>query len=109
LSGNGQRARRLPADVPWALANTFEKRDLMEWIVARGECRGDELLCCGDGVTEILAVKAAGGLALGVATDEPECAVVEPGKRERLIAAGADWIAPNYLSLDGLRQELWSR
>jgi phosphoglycolate phosphatase-like HAD superfamily hydrolase len=109
LAGDGARAKRLPAGVPWYERNTFEKRDLMAWIMARGEARGEQILCFGDGVTEIVAVKEVGGLGVGVATDEPDCRRVEPGKRERLIACGADWIIPHYQPLNELRRELWKQ
>jgi hypothetical protein len=34
---------------------------------------------------------------VGAATDEPECRVPDPWKRQRLIGVGADYIVPNYL------------
>jgi hypothetical protein len=31
-----------------------------------------------------------------VASDEPDCAQVNPVKRKRLMDVGADWIVPNF-------------
>ena len=38
-----------------------------------------------------------GKLAVGLATDEPECRATSPFKRRSLIESGADYIIPNYL------------
>lgn len=74
-------------------------------ILARtGGLQPDELLVFGDGYVEIEEVKKAGGVAVGIATAEPECTEVDDWKRRRLINAGADFIAPNYLA----RYELYS-
>ncbi len=81
---------------------SFSKRQLIERILARAECRGDEILGFGDGYVEIQNVSDAGGFAVGVATDEPECLQVNAWKRDRLVGAGADCIVPNFLRLDEL-------
>jgi phosphoglycolate phosphatase-like HAD superfamily hydrolase len=86
---------------------SFEKRDLVRAMLARGECRGEELLVFGDGITEIIAVREVGGCTVGVATEEPECVRVDAGKREQLVGAGCDCVIPNYLRLDELRRELF--
>jgi len=78
-------------------APTFSKRVAVERILSDPDARGEHLLAFGDGIIEIEEVKRAGAIAVGVATDEPECREVERGKRARLIAAGADYIVPNYL------------
>jgi phosphoglycolate phosphatase-like HAD superfamily hydrolase len=59
----------------------------------------EELVAFGDGFVEINEVSKSAGLAVGVATDEPECLQVDEGKRRHLIAAGANYIIPNYTSL----------
>jgi hypothetical protein len=56
---------------------------------------------------EIKNVKEAGGVAVGVATDEPECRVVDEWKRGRLLEVGADFIVPNFLGLDELLSSLF--
>src|ERR1017187_9666259 len=76
---------------------SFSKRILIERILATPGIRGEQLLGFGDGYVEIEEVKQAGGVTVGVATDEPECLVVDEWKRQRLIRAGADYIIPNYL------------
>jgi phosphoglycolate phosphatase-like HAD superfamily hydrolase len=85
----------------------FSKKILIERIIGRAEASGDELLGFGDGYVEIENVKAAGGVAVGVATDEPECLRVDEWKRNRLISVGADYIIPNYLCLDELERCLF--
>jgi hypothetical protein len=71
------------------------------------ECRGEELVGFGDGYVEIKNVKDAGGVAVGVATDEPECRVVNQWKRERLVKVGADFIIPNFLCREPLSKALF--
>ena len=44
----------------------------------------------GDGYVEIENVKAVGGVAVGVASNEKEREGIDQWKRERLIQAGAD-------------------
>ena len=68
-----------------------------EWDLGRGE-----LLGVGDGFVEMEEVKAAGGVAVGAATEEPECRRVDQWKRKRLILAGADLIVPNFLEHQAL-------
>ena len=75
----------------------FSKRMLIERIISEAGFRGDEFLGFGDGYVEIENVKQVGGLAVGVATDEPECLQVDQWKRHRLTGVGADYIIPNYL------------
>ena len=83
----------------------FSKAILIQQIL-QSECCGEQLLSFGDGYVEIENVKAAGGVAVGVATDEPECRCVDEWKRQRLIAAGADYIIPNYLAVEELLAHL---
>ncbi len=76
---------------------SFSKSILIERILSRSECHGREILGFGDGYVEIENVKTVGGIAVGVATDEGECLVVDSWKRNRLVGAGADYIVPNFL------------
>lgn len=85
----------------------FSKKILIETIISGTGCGGHEILGFGDGYVEIENVKAAGGVAVGVATDEPECRKVDEWKRQRLISVGADYIIPNYLCLEDLEQRLF--
>jgi phosphoglycolate phosphatase len=87
---------------------SFSKGILIQRMIASAECRGDELLGFGDGYVEIKNVKEAGGIAVGVATTEPECQVVNEQKRKRLMSVGADLIIPNFLCHDELLRVLFS-
>ena len=87
---------------------SFSKEILIRRMVSSLECRGEELLGFGDGYVEIKNVKDAGGVAVGVATDEPECRAVDPSKRERLVEVGADFIIPNFLDCEELLRVLFA-
>ena len=45
---------------------------------------------------------------MGLATLEPECDRIDPWKRERLIQSGADYIIPNFLCWDELKERLFA-
>ena len=76
---------------------SFSKKILIQRLIAGAEVTGDQFLGFGDGYVEIENVKEVGGVAVGVATDEPECAAVDEWKRKRLAGVGADLIIPNFL------------
>lgn len=86
---------------------SFSKALLIQRIIDSMECRGDELLGFGDGYVEIKNVKEAGGVAVGLATDEPDCQKVDRWKRDRLASVGADYIIPNFLCRDELLNTLF--
>ena len=86
---------------------SFSKAMLIQKMIGDMECCGDELLGFGDGYVEIKNVKDVGGIAVGVATDEPECRKVDEWKRERLAGVGADYIIPNFLCCDELLETLF--
>jgi len=77
--------------------DAFSKRILMEQILRLPGTRPHHLIGFGDGPVEIEELKRAGALAVGLATDEPECRETSPWKRRNLIEVGADYIIPNYL------------
>jgi len=81
---------------------SFSKKILIERLIATSEFAGSEFLGFGDGYVEIENVKEVGGVAVGVATAEPECRAVDEWKRERLAGVGADFIIPNFLCHDEL-------
>jgi phosphoglycolate phosphatase-like HAD superfamily hydrolase len=87
---------------------SFSKRILIQRLIADSEFRGDEFLGFGDGYVEIENIHEVGGVAVGAATDEPECRAVDPWKRERLIQSGADFIVPNFLAVDQILETLFS-
>jgi len=76
---------------------SFSKKILVQRILAGADVLGEEIIGFGDGYVEIEEVKLVGGVAVGVASMEPECMVVDDWKRQRLIGVGADYIVPNYL------------
>jgi phosphoglycolate phosphatase len=76
---------------------SFSKKILIQRLIADSEFRGDEFLGFGDGYVEIENIKEVGGVAVGVATAEPECRTVDEWKRGRLAGVGADFIVPNFL------------
>ena len=61
---------------------------------------GGELLVIGDGKVEIALGKQSGAFALGAATDEIKRRGVNPVKRKRLLAAGADAIIGDFTCAD---------
>lgn len=83
---------------------SFSKAILIQRILSSAEFQGDQFLGFGDGYVEIEEVKNVGGVAVGVASEEPACTRVDEWKRQRLIGVGADYIVPNYLC----REELFS-
>jgi phosphoglycolate phosphatase-like HAD superfamily hydrolase len=74
----------------------FSKQMIIDQILADNRLHGEELLAFGDGFVEIEEVKRAGGVAVGVASDEVNRRGVNAWKRNRLINAGADLIIPDY-------------
>jgi phosphoglycolate phosphatase-like HAD superfamily hydrolase len=86
---------------------SFSKKVLIQRLLSAPGVRGDEFLGFGDGYVEIANIKEVGGVAVGVATDEPECQVVDQWKRQRLAGVGADFIVPNFLCHDELLRTLF--
>jgi phosphoglycolate phosphatase len=86
---------------------SFSKKILIQGLISNGDFRGDEFLGFGDGYVEIENVKEVGGVAVGVASDEPECRVIDEWKRARLQGAGADFIVPNFLCRKELFEALF--
>lgn len=76
----------------------FSKAILIQRLIKDAGVAGHEFLGFGDGYVEIENVKQVGGIAVGVASDEPECRVVDQWKRKRLIGVGADYIVANFES-----------
>jgi phosphoglycolate phosphatase-like HAD superfamily hydrolase len=80
---------------------TFSKQRVLEQLIAERGPRGGQIVCIGDGPTEILAARAVGSLAIGVASDEVDrSGRINRLKREHLVRAGADVIVPDYRELD---------
>ena len=86
---------------------SFSKQILIGKIISESDFAGEEFLAFGDGYVEIQNVKQVGGVAVGVATDEPHCVRVDEVKRRRLLHVGADWITPNFSAHDELMHTLF--
>lgn len=80
----------------------FSKKMVIERLVGQLRLAPGELIGFGDGFVEIEEVKRAGGVAVGVASDEKLRTGINDWKRNRLIQAGADVIVPDYRDLDAL-------
>ena len=87
---------------------SFSKKILVNRILASTDVRGPEIIGFGDGYVEIEEVKLVGGVAVGVASMEPECVAIDEWKRQRLIGVGADYIVPNYLCHPELMEALFA-
>jgi phosphoglycolate phosphatase-like HAD superfamily hydrolase len=88
---------------------SFSKAILIQRIIRDAGVAGDEFLGFGDGYVEIENVKQVGGVAVGVATDEPSCERVDEWKRQRLIGVGADYIIPHFLGREELLGALFPK
>jgi phosphoglycolate phosphatase len=77
----------------------FSKRDVIA---------GQQLLGFGDGYSETVEMKRAGGAAIGVASVEPPLVGVNAMKREMLIGLGADVIVADYREHGALLEWLWT-
>jgi phosphoglycolate phosphatase len=87
---------------------SFSKKILIQRILSSTDVRGGEIVGFGDGYVEIEETKLVGGVTVGVATKEPECAEVDDWKRRRLIGVGADFVVPNFLEHGELMETLFT-
>jgi phosphoglycolate phosphatase-like HAD superfamily hydrolase len=74
----------------------FSKKMIIENIMSDNRLRGPELITFGDGFVEIEDTRLAGGISVGVASNEESRHGIDMKKRERLIDAGADIIIPDF-------------
>ncbi|GMV97372.1 MAG: hypothetical protein AMXMBFR83_17300 [Phycisphaerae bacterium] len=76
---------------------SFSKAKVIERILETHRVPGEKLLGFGDGYVEIQNVKAVGGTAVAVASDEAgRSGKPDPWKRDRLIGVGADVVIPDF-------------
>jgi phosphoglycolate phosphatase len=80
----------------------FSKQMIVERMLREHDLCGAQLLGFGDGFVEIEEVKKVGGTAIAVASDEARRQGVDPWKRQRLIAAGADLVVGDYRQTEKL-------
>jgi phosphoglycolate phosphatase-like HAD superfamily hydrolase len=85
----------------------FSKQMVIERLLQENGLEGPELLVVGDGYVEIENGKAAGGFALGVASDEANPGGLDEWKRRRLLSAGADAIVRDFSQVDALMSNLF--
>lgn len=86
----------------------FSKQLVIERIIRENAIAGAELVGFGDGYVEIDNIKAAGGTAVAVASDEAgRSGRPDPWKRDRLIGVGADLVIPDYRDWAPLLDYLW--
>jgi len=84
----------------------FSKAMIIERIISEMGVAGEELLAFGDGYVEIEETRRAGGVAIGVASEEETMQGVNAWKRNRLLRAGADVIIGDYRRQDELLEIL---
>ena len=87
----------------------FSKAMVIQRILSENNLDGASLVGFGDGYVEIQNIKEAGGMAVGVASDEAgRSGAPDPWKRDRLIGVGADLIVPDYRDYRTLVAYLWN-
>ncbi len=86
----------------------YSKKMVIDRIISVHQLAGPEFVVFGDGFIEIEDSKAAGGIAVGVASNEKTCQGVDEWKRNRLIAAGADLIIPDFRCASTLETYLFN-
>jgi phosphoglycolate phosphatase-like HAD superfamily hydrolase len=86
----------------------FSKKMVIEQILRENDVEGRTLLAFGDGYVEIENVKAAGGTAVAVASDEAgRSGRPDAWKRDRLIGVGADVVIPDFRDAGALVEYLF--
>lgn len=87
----------------------FSKEMVIKRILKENSVDGAKLIAFGDGYVEVADCKAAGGIAVGVASDEKNrSGKADEWKRRRLIGAGADIIIPDFRETQQLLEYIWS-
>lgn len=74
----------------------FSKKMVIDRLIAENQLHGPEFCAFGDGYVEIEDARQAGGITVGVATNEETREGVNQWKRNRLIQAGADVIIGDF-------------
>jgi len=89
---------------------SFSKARVIERILEKNHVDGGRLLGFGDGYVEIQNIKAVGGIAVAVASDEANrSGRPDAWKRDRLIGVGADLVIPDFREYEPLLAYLWNR
>jgi len=74
----------------------YSKRQVIESIIREHGLGGGELAVFGDGPVELRQARRAGGLAVGIASDEVRRYGLNTAKRSRLVRAGAHLLVPDF-------------
>ncbi|MCJ7813522.1 HAD family hydrolase, partial [bacterium] len=74
----------------------YSKKMVIDRIIKENQLSGPEFVIWGDGYVEIEDGKTAGGIAVGVASNEATRTGINKWKRDRLIRAGADIIISDF-------------
>ncbi|KAA0991015.1 PfkB family carbohydrate kinase [Dyadobacter aurulentus] len=74
----------------------FSKKMIIEKIIQENGLRGNELAVFGDGPDEIREGRRAGGIAVGITSNEVQRFGHNPAKRPRLVKAGAQLLIPDF-------------
>ena len=85
----------------------YSKKMVVDKIIREHDLHGDELIVFGDGPVEIREVAVAGGIAIGVASNEVRRYGLNRNKRSRLIHAGAHMIIPDFSQKEKLMNLLF--
>lgn len=80
----------------------YSKEKVIRDIIAEHQLRGPQVLAVGDGPVELRNVKDAGGIALGICSDEKRGSGWDESKRPRLLRAGADILVSDFGEADAL-------
>ena len=67
-----------------------------------GDSRMGQVVTFGDGPVEIRETRKRGGVTVGIASNEVKRHSLNPGKRTRLIKAGADIVVPDFSQIESL-------
>ena len=87
----------------------YSKKMVIENIIKENKLKGNELLVIGDGPVEIKECRKAGGIAIGIASDEVRRYGLNKEKRSRLIKSGAQIIIPDFSQANELTDLLFTR
>ncbi len=88
--------------------HSFSKAMVIRRIIDENGASGQALAGFGDGYVEIQNIKAVGGTAVAVASDEAQRSErPDPWKRRRLVAVGADLVIPDYQDCKALAAWFW--
>jgi rfaE bifunctional protein kinase chain/domain len=74
----------------------FSKKMIIEKIIRENNLNGNELAVFGDGPDEIREGRRAGGVSVGITSNELQRFGHNPDKRPRLVRAGAQLLIPDF-------------